>query len=136
MTVVDPQPTRITVPPSLWEVAIRRFASRNRGRPARLRVESFGETEPGTDTGALLDAGFLPVCDRVEVTLGDDDAPYGRVTRTGWNVHTIERSLDREGRETGFDVAYDRGRMRVRLEGESALERSPRNRMTTEGPDR
>lgn len=136
MAVVDRQPTRIAVSRSLWEAAVRRFATRNRGRLAWLHVESLGETEPRVASGALLDAGFLPVCDRVEVTLTDDDAPYGRVTHTGWNVRSIERALDREGTEIGFDVAYDRGRMTVRLEREDAPERFPWTRITTGEPGR
>lgn len=115
MRVTDRQLVRKEVPRALWGAAVRCFAKRNRGRRTWVRVESPDGTGHRVADGPLLHAGFCPVCDEVELRLGDAGAPYGHYTHAVWNVDAIERALDGEGEETGLDLVYGSGRTTLRI---------------------
>lgn len=120
MRVADRQRSRSRVPRPLWGAAVRRFAERNRGRRAWLRVESREGAGHRVADGALLHAEFCPVCDEVELRLGDAGAPYGHYTHAVWDVDAIERALDDEGDEIGLDLVYETGRTTIRIAPDDA----------------
>ena len=120
MPTVDRTHVSSEVPRPLWGAAVRRFAERNRGRRAWVRVELPDGTGHRVADGALLHADFCRVCDEVELRLGDADAPYGHLTHSVWDVTTIERALDAAGEEIGLALLYETGRTTVRFAPDDA----------------